>query len=205
MQTAPSMYAQNRAAALRHVLDETITRTDADDGSGAAAAAAESSPRKKQRVEKTAKPAKGKAKASGGGGGGSSESSIPALQFYFGDFNFRLCLGDMLRHVSGGRRPTFESRPAAGSPTVTKRTYTRRGGKDPQVVIEKKKVMFADSSIFLKQHAELLQFDHELESFDDELVELPIHFRQVAPLSPPPQPPCFSLTRRRTSSVSSVR
>lgn len=185
MQTAPSMYAQNRAAALRHVLDETITRTDADDGSGAAAAAAESSPRKKQRVEKTAKPAKGKAKASGGGGGGSSESSIPVLQFYFGDFNFRLCLGDMLRHVSGGRRPTFESRPAAGSPTVTKRTYTRRGGKDPQVVIEKKKVMFADSSIFLKQHAELLQFDHELESFDDELVELPIHFRQVAPLSTP--------------------
>ena len=35
------------------------------------------------------------------------------------------------------------------------------------------------SSIFAEKHAELLQFDHELDGFKEVLVEMPIAFRSV--------------------------
>eukprot|EP00039_Didymoeca_costata_P021897 m.3180 g.3180 ORF g.3180 m.3180 type:complete len:432 (-) comp2708_c0_seq1:68-1363(-) len=99
------------------------------------------------------------------------------LLFLFGDFNFRLRVGDALRFVCGvrPRRPPSDKEPE-------QLVYTKRGSKSPDLTLSKKKITYTDPNLFLHDIPGLLKFDNELDEFP-ELKECAVTWKPTYPFS----------------------
>lgn len=152
----PSRFALWRHAALRFTLDRT--------GSRSATRCDVPPPMKRSRSVTSSDGTNSKR---------NDNSSTTSNTFFFGDFNFRLSLSDMLLHICNGARARFE-RKAPDTPPI-RSTFYRHGTRDVMLLMEKKKFVLSDPDLCRTEAESIKRFDFELAQFA-ELHELPIEF-----------------------------
>jgi len=159
---SPSQFSRWREAAMRFTLDRTFLgppAADCNDGTPA--------------------PKKGKGK---GGKSKEPESTDRKMtSFYFGDFNFRLALNDLVGHVTNGARARFEREKGPEQPP-TRSTYFKRGTEEQVLMMQKKRFILSDPDVCIRDEKIISEFDWELGQFGN-LHELPVTFSPSYPYS----------------------